>query len=92
MSRPIPEPRRPSDYISRYKQGGSSRAGSPTGLEVELPLPHASLFPSLLPACISLLKLHVITEWVITEWAGAGMWGRVGSGAPGPHLEPRGKP
>lgn len=86
VSRPSPEPRRPSDYISRYKQAGRSRAGSPTGLGVELHLPHSSLFPSLLPACISLLQLHVITEWVITEWAGtvAGTLGQGGEWGTGP--------
>lgn len=31
VSRLSPEPRRPRDYISRYKQAGRSRAGSPWG-------------------------------------------------------------
>lgn len=62
-SRPSPEPRRPGDYISRCKQAGRSRDGCPSGLEMVLHPPHASLFHSLLLACISLLQLCVITEW-----------------------------
>lgn len=63
MSGLSPEPRRPSDYISRCKQAGKGRAIIPWGLEVELHPPHSSLFHSLLPACISLLQLLVIMEW-----------------------------
>lgn len=51
----------------------------PLGLATELHPPHASLFHSLLPACISLLQLCVITEWAqelaqqqLGGWSGVG--------------------
>lgn len=47
------------------------------GLGVELHPPHSSLFHSLLPACISLLQLRVITEWAGQQLEGRG---RVGIG------------
>lgn len=50
------------------------------GLGVELHPPHSSLFHSLLPACISLLQLRVITEWAGQQLegrdrVGIGEWG-----------------
>lgn len=79
MSGLSPEPRRPSDYISRCKQAGKGRAIIPQGLEVELHPPHSSLFHSLFLACISFLQLRVIMEWVGAvagrlELGGNGEW------------------
>lgn len=91
-SGPSPEPRRLSSYISRYKQAGRSRAGSPRGAGGGAPpAPRESV--SFTPSSLHqpFLQLHVITEWVLTEWAGA-VAGRLGSGAPSQHLKPRGTP
>lgn len=43
VNRQSPEPRRPSDYISRCKQAGRSRARHPMGPHSSLSLPPSSL-------------------------------------------------